>query len=118
MRDTSLKAYREEALPKMVHSHAAVLGALERLGEATNSEIARDLEWSINRVTGRTNELVKSGKVVDAGKRACKVTGRTAHIWAVKPDREHIPATELSLCCGAPLIGTMCTGCTDREDIP
>jgi hypothetical protein len=47
----------------------------------TNAEIAALLNWTINRVTPRVNELVKKKVVLDAGKRTCKATGNTAHAW-------------------------------------
>lgn len=83
--ETSQKAFREEVVPTMSDRHERLLRALDALGEATNSELGRYLDWSINRVTPRTNELVKAGKVVDVGKRPCKVTGRTAYVWIIKP---------------------------------
>lgn len=45
----------------------------------TNMELADGLGWSINRVTGRTNELRKKGVIKRVGVRQCKVTGRTAY---------------------------------------
>ncbi len=70
LQDTSIKAYREDALP---------------LGEATNSELASYLGWTINRVTPRIYELRKADKVAETGKRPCKVTGRSAYSWAARP---------------------------------
>ena len=82
--ETSQKAFND-ILPSIGNRQNAVLGALESLKEATNSEIARHLEWSINTVTPRTNELVKKGLVISVGKRPCKVTGRTAYVWTLNP---------------------------------
>ncbi len=85
IQDTSQKAFKREVLPTISERHNAVLGALESLGEATNSEIARHLEWSINRVTPRVYELRKLGLVAEKGKRYCKVTGKMAYAWMVNP---------------------------------
>jgi hypothetical protein len=82
MNDTSLQAYETEVRPKLGEKQAAVRRLLLAYPEGlTNAEIAKLLEWTINRVTPRTNELVKLGAVKDAGKRTCRVTGRTAHLW-------------------------------------
>lgn len=83
IRDTSREAYAT-VLPELTDRQAVVLGLLERYGRPlTNSEIAGELGWSINRVTPRVLELRELGKVRDCGTRACRVTGRTAHQWGV-----------------------------------
>lgn len=82
VKDTSAKAYREEVAPTIGQRQVAVLNAVRRLGEATNSEISRELGWSINRVTPRVFELREKMRLVDVGKRPCRVTGRLAHVWA------------------------------------
>jgi hypothetical protein len=46
-------------------------------------EISEALKWSINRVTGRTNEMVKRGLVEEAGERACKITTRKVKSWRI-----------------------------------
>ena len=86
--DTSLKAYREDALPTLGQRQAMVLGAIKKLGKATNSEIARELRWSINRITPRTFELRALGKVGDDGKRPCLITGRMAYVWVLIPEQK------------------------------
>jgi len=89
-RDTSKKAYKEEVVGTLSRRHAQVLIALEFLKEATNSELAMHLDWSINRVTPRVLELRTAGKVFDTGKRKCRVTGRLAHTWAVGPTQQKV----------------------------
>lgn len=85
MNDTSLKAYESEICANLGQKQAAVRRLLlVNPNGMTNAEIARTLEWSINRVTPRTNELVKLGAVQDAGTRRCRVTGRTAHVWKLQ----------------------------------
>jgi hypothetical protein len=44
----------------------------------TNAELAHYLQWTINRVTSRTNELRKMGVLYDAGIRICRVTHSSA----------------------------------------
>jgi hypothetical protein len=61
-----------------------VLDAIRDLGAPTNAEIARHLDWPINRVTGRTFELRQYGLVAENGKRACSVTRRIVATWQSK----------------------------------
>ena len=85
MNDTSLQAYESEIRPDLGRKQAAIRRLLLVNPQGmTNAEIARALEWSINRVTPRCLELRKLGAVEDAGTRTCRVTGRTAHVWKLK----------------------------------
>lgn len=52
-------------------------------GPMTNLELAYCLHRPINTITPRTNELAKLGVLRDAGVRACRMSGRSAHIWAI-----------------------------------
>lgn len=103
MRETSLQAYESEIRPKLGEKQEAVRQLLLAYPEGlTNAEIGELLEWTINRVTPRTNELVHfkdaNGRpnpvLIDAGIRKCRVTGRTAHVWKLKP--LNIPKVETS----------------------
>lgn len=91
IQDTSQKAFREEVVPTLGQRHSEVMAALVGLGEATNSELSTALGWSINRVTPRIHELRKAGRVADVEKRPCKVTGRTAYVWAATPGQQELP---------------------------
>ena len=82
--DTSLQAYFTEVLPTLSDRHQKVLQILATVPNATNSELSRMLGWEINRVTPRIFELREKELVVEAGKRKCKITGRTALVWRVK----------------------------------
>lgn len=82
IRDTSREAY-DTIAPVLSARQAVVLGLLEASEPLTNSEIARELGWPINTVTPRCLELREMGKVVELGKRPCRVTGRTAYQWGV-----------------------------------
>lgn len=81
---TSRKAYLNEIAPTRGPRQILVLEAMDRLGEATNKELARALEWEINTVTPRTNELVKALIVEEVARRPCKITGRMAIVWAIR----------------------------------
>jgi hypothetical protein len=82
MNDTSLTTYENEIRPHLGEKQAQVRRLLLAYPEGmTNSEIGKLLAWTPNRVTPRVFELRKLGAVKDAGKRTCRVTGRTAHVW-------------------------------------
>lgn len=81
-RDTSLHALAS-IKPTLSDRQAVVYGLLERSHALTNSEIARELGWSVNTVTPRCLELRNMGLVQAYGKRQCRVTGRTAYAWGV-----------------------------------
>lgn len=59
--ETSLTAYRTLVQPKLTEKQRAVLSVFEMFPHTnfTNAEIARELGWTINRVTPRTGELRK-----------------------------------------------------------
>ena len=79
--DTSLQAYFTEVLPTLSDRHQEVLKYLATVDNATNMEISEALKLSINRVTGRTNEMVKRGLVEEAGERPCKIMTRKVKSW-------------------------------------
>ena len=62
----------------------AVLSAFRRRERFTNLELARFLEWEINTVIPRVNELVKKGVLEEHCKRQCEISGRTATCWQIK----------------------------------
>lgn len=86
VRDTSLKAYKEEIKPTLRPRQKAVLDAIHYIIYTkntfpTNLEISNFMGIPINSITPRTNELHKIGKLFLAGKRTCKISGRMAQIW-------------------------------------
>lgn len=85
VQDTSLIAYFGEVLPNLGNKQREALEAFTKKEEFTNAELAEFLRWPINTVTPRTNELVARGLVTESRKRVCKVTGRTAIAWKIKP---------------------------------
>jgi hypothetical protein len=71
--------------PHLTTRQRPVLHYLRNIGSAlTNAEIAAALQRPINEITPRTNELVKQGLLIDAGRRKCRITGNTAHQWKAK----------------------------------
>jgi len=83
VQDTSRNAYHEYKRTKLKKSQSVVLDVIRYLGNPTNSEISKFIGLPINVITPRTNELVKLGKVVEGGKRSCKVTHKTVLTWRV-----------------------------------
>lgn len=79
---TSILAF-ERITPTLQERESMVFEAVRQLGVASNMEIARQLGWSVNRVTGRTYSLRAKGILADAGVFACEVTGCSVHKWAL-----------------------------------
>lgn len=87
VRETSREAY---------HNIEATIGPRQRTvymllfqkGAMTNNEIAEALQWRINTITPRVNELVKMDLVREAGRRACNVTGFKAIAWEATPRQD------------------------------
>jgi len=77
--DTRNEAYR--TLENVGQKQSAVYSILSRGRSMSNSEIARVLGWSINRVTPRVYELRELGFVRPSEKRICRVSGRTVQTW-------------------------------------
>lgn len=80
IQSTSLEAF-ESIQPVILRKREIVLKAIQFLGSCTNNEISDYLDWQINRVTGRVNELVKKGLVKESGRRPCSVTKYMAITW-------------------------------------
>lgn len=82
---TSLEAYEQVELPA---AQKAVYEALWELWNGhrgpSDQEIADRLGWSVNRVTGRRNELVEQGLVVAGGTKLNRF-GRNVFWWRPEP---------------------------------
>ena len=61
----------------------SVYSVLTVHGNCTNREIAKYLQWDINRVTGRVTELVNKGMVNAHGTKFDHETNRTVTVWKV-----------------------------------
>ncbi len=88
MRVTSIKAYGE--VPDLGEMQQRVFNAIIELNMEgrypTDRELAKDLGFSDpNNVRPRRHELMESGLIIEAGRRKCRESGRTAITWAVSP---------------------------------
>lgn len=85
IQSTSLEIFLKKVYPSLTVRQRPVLHFLRNASAAlTNTEIADALQLPINHITPRTNELVKLGLVLEAGRRRCRVTGNTAKTWKAK----------------------------------
>lgn len=83
IKDTSLEAFRRVS-PKIGKSQAKVLDVIRAHPEGlTDAEINHYLQWTINRITPRRNELQKIGLIYDAGRRECRKTHSQAHAYKI-----------------------------------
>jgi hypothetical protein len=82
IQDTTLDAFFKCYATLEAHEEI-VLSLLHTRGPLTNREIAEELHWPVNCVTGRTNHLrhKEPPMVEDAGRKIDPITGRWAHIW-------------------------------------
>jgi len=90
---TSLEAY-EEIKSTLGDRQTQVLKLLESIDRPlTNSEIAQQLGWSINRITPRVFELREKGLVEEDKKKPCPITGRNALTWRIVKPKKPIQGT-------------------------
>ncbi len=98
MQSTSLEAYFREVLPSLGERHVQVLNVFTENPtlDFTNSELAEELGWSINRVTPRVYELRGQGPnnklkwtpiLTLSRRRQCNITERKAMAWCLNPNR-------------------------------
>ena len=87
IQNTSSEALRELKNNKIDGRRLQVYDCIKNMGECSNSEIARELRLSINKITGRVNELRNYFKVVGYDKKdLCPITKRTVLFWKVVKD--------------------------------
>lgn len=79
--ETSRSAYK--SIKDLGDKQRVVYEAIKTLGRATNEEIATYLNWPIQSVTGRVNELNKYGMATVDGIGVTR-SGRSAKIWVIK----------------------------------
>ena len=77
MISTSLEAYNS-ILPDLQKKEKQVIACLFMIGPSTNEEIGNYLGWAVNRITGRTNSLLKKG-ILARGERVKGTSGRPAY---------------------------------------
>jgi len=83
IRETSILSYYK-TLENLGEKQLEVLKCLTTFYSATNLMVARKLDWDINRVTPRMNELVKMNLVMEDKIDTCKEGGRKAIYWKFK----------------------------------
>jgi hypothetical protein len=88
MRQTSLLSYQQTTLlrsDKRTAVYNCILAATKKYGDITDVEIMKSTGFTINCVTGRRNELLKSGMIQESNARLSR-QWHTNHIhmaWKV-----------------------------------
>ena len=80
---TSLNAYHGEIKETLGERQRQVKAVLATQKDATNSELADLLKFSINRITPRILELRDKNEVELSCIRECKITGRQCKAWKI-----------------------------------
>jgi hypothetical protein len=87
IQETSLDSLKEIKNLKIEGRRLQVYDSIKKLGACSNSMIAVDLGLSINKITGRVNELRNYFKVVGFSHKAiCPVTKRLVMFWKIVKD--------------------------------
>ena len=81
VKETSREAYYQ--LENLSEKRKKVFETIKELGIACNLDVAYKLQWPINRVTPRTNELVKMKMVAEAKRDITPRTGKKVIFWRV-----------------------------------
>jgi len=82
VQNTSLLAF-EEIRENLGERQEQVYFTIKKLGHATNSMIAKELNLPINSITPRTHELRNKKLVGFAFTSKCPITNRLAMFWKV-----------------------------------
>lgn len=83
MSETSREAYK--SVQELGNKQMEVFEKIVELQPCSNKTIAEALNWEINRVTGRVNELAKKG-LIKSEKVARNGIGRLEKLWEVKEE--------------------------------
>ena len=81
MQQTSIEAYHE--LQNVGEKQRMVLHAIDTMVKASDYDIANFLNWEINRVTPRRNELAKRGLIHEATRAVHPTTHKRVIYWSV-----------------------------------
>jgi hypothetical protein len=85
IRDTSLDAYLDTK-PHHQAQELRLLSFLERAGRPmTRNELAALSGIALSAICGRAHSLVGKGSLIELERRACRITGRSAHPLALPP---------------------------------
>ena len=82
IQQTSIEAYKE-ILPELGHRQQIVLDVIACHPGMSNHDIARFLNWEINTITPRVNELRELGVVDYHSTKVDRVTNRNVMTWEV-----------------------------------
>lgn len=82
MRTLELAKHRN-GTPHLGKTQREVLEAIRSLGKCHNRQIAKHLDWEINRVTGRVRELFEKEQICEAGTQKVLDTNRTVTLWQI-----------------------------------
>lgn len=95
MQDTSKQALKELKNNKIKGRRLQVYECIKKMGKCSNSMIAQELKLSINKITGRVNELRNHFKVVGFAKKdMCPITNRMVLFWKVVKDLDEFKDCE------------------------
>ena len=79
----SIESYREFSEEQLGDRQRKVYECIRWNNQMTNRQIADELGWPINSVTGRVRELVQMGMVYSLGRIYDEKTDRRVNEWAV-----------------------------------
>jgi hypothetical protein len=87
VRDTSIDAYRnrDENLEQWIYETYLYLNSKGEI--PTDREVALFLGVYPNVVRPKRNALVRKGRMKEAGKRVCKVSGKRVYTWIALPKK-------------------------------
>ena len=80
VRDTSIKAYREQRdSGAMTRQRTRLLAAIPELQDFSRLELSELCGIRLSSVCSLVNRMIKDGALVERPTRPCKITGRTIH---------------------------------------
>ncbi len=96
--ETQQESFKELRNNKIDGRRLQVYNTIKKMGECSNSMIAAELRLSINKITGRVNELRNHFKVVGFAKKdLCPVTDRLVLFWKVVKDFDSFKDVESNI---------------------
>lgn len=82
IQQTSLEAYKA-ILPELSDKQQTIFEVIAKHPNMSNHDIARFLNWEINTVTPRVNELREMGVVGYRGDKLDRTTNRNVMMWEI-----------------------------------
>lgn len=84
VQNTSMDSFHSFTPEELGDRQRAVYEELLK-GPGSNRELSERMNWPINTITPRVNELREMGAVIDAGKQHDDVTNRDVIVWMAMP---------------------------------